>query len=296
MTVADLASCAFEREQNLASLCARLGELMEEGKPFVLLAGGTDWMVEQHARAPFSEGPPTVFDISQMAELRGIRLHGDMLSIGAATRFHEIHRDKRVQERAPLLERMARQIGAIQVQARGTLGGNIATSSPDADGVAALAAYDALLLVKSRRGERHIPLSDLQTGFKTTTREPDEVITSIEIFLPKAGSPWCFRKVGARKAPTRSKVALAAIAEVESGQVVRCGLGMASVGPVTEQLLKTRALFLSTRLDAIDERALDKAVESDIHPVDDVRSTATYRLHVAKSLVRDFARTLGARV
>lgn len=295
MTVADLASLPFERVRDLSALTARVGELCDASVPFVLLAGGTDWMVEQAQRAPFAQGAlPYVIDVSQLAELRGIELRQDRLRIGAATRFLELRRDPHVLARAPLLARMAADVGALPIQARGTLGGNLATQSPDADGIAALAAYDALVLVRSRRGERRIPLSELQTGFRTSTREPDEVLVAVEIFLPPAEAAWMWRKVGARKAQAVSKVALAAVTDVQGDQLIRCGLGMASVAPVVAILQRTRELFLSTRLARLEAEDLDKAVEADIAPVSDVHTTASYRLHVAQALVRELARSLGA--
>lgn len=300
MTIADLHSVAFGKVRDLAALCQQVTGLVDEQRPFVLLAGGTDWMVEQEMRKPFaslaSDVVPIVLDVSQLGELRGIQLEGDVLRIGAATRYLEIRRDPRVLSRAPLLERMARDVGAIQIQARGTLGGNLATGSPAADGVAALAAYDAILLVKSTRGERRISFAELQTGYKQSTRAPDEVIVAIEILLPRAGSHWYWRKVGTRRAQAISKVALAAIAEVEAGQVIRCGLGMASVAPVTAILPRTRETFLSTRIAELDGERLDKAVDADITPIDDVRSNGSYRMHVAKAVIRDFACKLGAKI
>src|SRR5262249_25900094 len=103
----------------------------------VLYAGGTDWMVEQEMRRPLTPGEPAplVVDVSRMEELRGIQKDGETLRIGAATTYLEIRRSLVVNERAPLLERMGRDVGAIQIQARGTLGGNLATASPAADGV-----------------------------------------------------------------------------------------------------------------------------------------------------------------
>ena len=139
-------------------------------------------------------------------------------------------------------------------------------------------------------------MGELQTGYKSSTRAPDEVIVAVDLPLTKKGSPWFWRKVGTRRAQAISKVALAAIAELDGDQVVRCGLGMASVAPVTALLPKTRQLFLSTSLTRLTGPAIDKAVEADITPIDDVRSTRRYRLHVAQAVVRDFARTLGARL
>jgi CO/xanthine dehydrogenase FAD-binding subunit len=191
---------------------------------------------------------------------------------------------------------MARDVGAVQIQARGTLGGNLATASPAADGVAALAAYDADVLVKSARGERRIPMAELQTGYKTGARAPDEVIVAIEIALPKAGSAWIWRKVGARRAQAISKVALAGVASVEGGRASRVGIGMASVAPVTALLRRTRELVLSRPLAEITEADVDRAVAEDVAPIDDVRSTRDYRIHCAKAVTKTFLRELGAPV
>lgn len=296
MTIADLASVPFERPADLTALCSRVGELADAEQPFVLLAGGTDWMVEQELRKPFAAGgAPQVLDVSRLARLHELKLEGDVLSIGAGVSYWQLRNSAEVRAHAPLIERMSRDVGAIQIQARGTLGGNLATGSPAADGVAALAAYDAVIVVQSRRGVRRIPMSELQTGYKASTRERDEVIVAIELLLPGPGTHWYWRKVGTRRAQAISKVALGAIARVEAGQVVRCGFGMASVAPVTALLPRTRELFLSSKLATITPAALDKAVESDVSPIDDVRSTGEYRLHVAKAVVRDFARELGVR-
>lgn len=299
MTVADLTSLSFQRPADLAALVARVAELVSDGRSPILLAGGTDFLVEQEMRKPFPDDPeklPPVLDISRVGELRGIELRGDVLRIGAATTYLEMERSADVLARAPLIERMGKDVGAITIQARGTFGGNLATASPAADGVAALAAYDAVVVVRSVGGERLIPMAELQTGYKASTRAADEVIVAIDLPLTKQGSPWFWRKVGTRRAQAISKVALAAIAELDGDQVVRCGLGMASVAPVTALLPRTRQLFLSTSLPAISAQAIDKAVEADITPIDDVRSTRRYRLHVAQAVVRDFARSLGANV
>jgi CO/xanthine dehydrogenase FAD-binding subunit len=188
---------------------------------------------------------------------------------------------------------MAADVGAAQIQARGTLGGNLATASPAADGVAALAAYDASILVRSARGARTIPFADLQTGYKTSSRAADEVIVAVELALPALGAPWVWRKVGARRAQAISKVALAGVAELAGGRATRFGLGMAAVAPVTARLASVRALATSTPLAALGSPAIERAVEADVAPIDDVRSTREYRLHCAKALVRAWLRQLG---
>jgi len=296
MSLADLARFEMTRQSSLDALCAVVTERHEKGLATILYAGGTDWMVEQEMRAPLAAEPPLVVDIGRLDELRGIACDGQTLRIGAATTYLEIERSPVIQARAPMLVRMAKDVGAVQIQARGTLGGNLATASPAADGVAALAAYDATVVVKSARGERRIAMAALQTGYKKSTRAADEIIVAVEFALPPAGSPWYWRKVGARRAQAISKVALAGVAVVDAGQVTRLGLGMVSVAPVTALMAATRALALGSPLAAITGEALDRAVDADVAPIDDVRSTQEYRRHVARALTRDLLRQLGAPV
>jgi CO/xanthine dehydrogenase FAD-binding subunit len=298
MSLADLGLFEMHRSPSLGALCALVAERHARGQATVLYAGGTDWMVEQEMRRPIpaGEAPPLVVDISRMEELRGIRGEGDTLWIGAATTYLEMRRSPLVLERAPLLARMAADVGAIQIQARGTLGGNLATASPAADGVAALAALDATIVVESARGARRIPMAELQTGYKRSIRQADEVIVAVEIALPEAGSPWFWRKVGARRAQAISKVALAGVAEVREGRARRFGVGMASVAPVTAQMPATRALVLGRPLAELTAAEVDGAVEADVSPIDDVRSTRVYRLHAARAVTRALLRELGAPV
>ncbi len=298
MTVADLVAYDMKHAESIDSVCGILAERHARGEATVLLAGGTDWVVEQEMRKPLAPGQtlPLVVDISRLSDLRGISLQRGVLRIGAAATYLEIRRHPDVLARAPMLERMASELGALQIQGRGTLGGNLATASPAADGVAALAAYDATIVVRSVRGERRIAFTDLQTGYKQSTRAPDEMIVAVEMNLPGEGTPWIWRKVGTRRAQAISKMALAGIAVRSDQRVVRFGLGMASVAPVTATLPKTRALVLSKPLPDISGEELDAAVLADISPIDDVRSTRDYRKHVAKAIVRAFLRDLGAPV
>lgn len=303
MAIADLASHEMWRPGSLAALCERLAERHAEGLRTVLLAGGTDWVVEQEMAkiALPGAGLPLVADISRLPELRGIELStGEggkaTLRIGAAATYLELRRHEltgRGEARAPLFARMAQDLGALQIQARGTLGGNLATASPAADGVTALCAHDATVILASVRGERRVPIAEYQTGYKKSVRLPDEVIVAFEIDLP-ASYAWYWRKVGTRRAQAISKVALSAVAVVDQGRITRLGFGMASVAPVTALLQNTKSYLLERPLSAIVPAELAAKVRSDIAPIDDVRSTREYRAHTARVLVTDFLRQLGA--
>ncbi len=297
MSLHDLPRYEMCHVADLDELCQLVYEKVNRSEPIRLLAGGTDLMVELVRGKQAPDPLPLVVDVSRLDELRAITWDGKRLTIGAAVTFLELQRHPLVAEWAPIVARMARDVGGPTIQARGTLGGNLATASPAADGVAVLAALDANVLVRSARGARRIPFAKLQTGYKASIRTAEEVIVAFEFVPPAPGATWLWRKVGPRLAQAISKVALAGVAELgDGGQVTRVGLALASVAPVTARMDQTRALLAGAVPGQLDGEALDAAVESDISPIDDVRSTRIYRIHCAKALVRGFARELGAPV
>ncbi len=294
MGLADLSRYAFARPHAVAEACELLATRASKALPTTLLSGGTDWFVERHT-APAMDletEPPLVVDVSGLAELTRIEWSGRTVRIGAAVPYATLRKDPSIASRLPLLSAMSKDVGAVQIQARGTLGGNLGTASPAADGVAALAALDARIVLTSVRGRRSVPIAAFLTGYRTTAREVDELIAEVEIDVPEPGSTWFWRKVGTRLAQAISKVALAAVASGAGERLTRVGLGMASVLPVTAFLPSVRELLATTTPEAIADGPLDEATVRDIAPIDDVRSTASYRRHVAKALVRNFVHTV----
>jgi xanthine dehydrogenase small subunit len=296
VSLCDLSRYPMRHASSLVELCAWLGERHARGERTVLLAGGTDFVVEVKqapAQAP-ERSLPLVLDVGRLAELRQIRASAELVSLGAACSFREIAASAAVRERLPLLVRAATDVGGPTIQARGTLGGNLGTASPAADGVAAIAALDATIVVQSVRGERRIAMAELQTGYKQSSRQPDEVIVAIEIRPPAADARWSWRKVGARRAQAIAKVGLAAVAELDGRRVRRFAAAASSVAPVTALMPRTRALLSGAKLGSLSAAQLDAAVDGDVSPIDDLRSTGLYRAHCLRALVRNFARELGA--
>jgi CO/xanthine dehydrogenase FAD-binding subunit len=175
-----------------------------------------------------------------------------------------------------MLVEAARQVGGAQIQNRGTLGGNIANASPAGDTLPVLAAAEAIVVLQSAGGERRVPFTALFSGYRETVRRPDELIVAIEVG-PLEGAQW-FRKVGTRAAQSISKVVMAG---VRSGSP-RIALG--SVGPTVARLPQTElALAQGQR---IDEAV--RTLETEIRPIDDLRSSAEYRRRVSGNLLRRF--------
>ena len=108
-----------------------------------------------------------------------------------------------------MLVAAAREVGGVQIQNRGTIGGNIANASPAGDTLPVLAAADAVLVLRSVDGERRVPFTGFYTGYRTSVRRPDELVVAVEI-APIEGAQW-FRKVGTRAAQAISKVVMAAV-------------------------------------------------------------------------------------
>lgn len=292
MSVADLSHYDMRHAASLDALCEIVHQHHETG--VALLAGGTDLLVQISQGKP-ARGPlPLVVDVSRMPELRGIDYDGKRIRIGAAATYLELQRHEAIRSYTPLIAKMTYDVGGPTIQARGTLGGNLATASPAADGVAAIAPFAPIIEVRSVRGTRRIAMRDFQVGYKESSRHPDEVIVAIEITPPPLGYHWVWRKVGTRRAQAISKVALGAIAVLEEGKVKRFGAALASVAPITALMNETRAVVLGRAPDSVKDDALEQAILKDIAPIDDLRSTRDYRLHCSKALVKAFLAELSA--
>jgi CO/xanthine dehydrogenase FAD-binding subunit len=215
-------------------------------------------------------------DLSQLGPLKRIRLEGESLVIGALATHTDIIRSKHVRRMVPMLVSAAREVGGPQIQNRGTLGGNIANASPAGDTLPVLAAADAVVVLESVDGQRKVPFNAFYTGYRTSVMRPDELIVAVEIG-PVKDAQW-FRKVGTRAAQAISKIVMAAV----RGPSVRVALG--SVAATTIRLPKTEAVLSGG--GTIEEA--QRVLTAEIHPIDDVRSTARYRLQVASNLLGQF--------
>lgn len=213
-------------------------------------------------------------DLSRLDELRGIAERGESLTIGALATHGEIERSPAVRRRLPILAQAAAEIGGPQIRNRGTLGGNLATGSPAGDTLPVLAVAEATVVVRSVAGERRIPFADFYTGYRRTAMRPDELLVAVEI-PPLPGRGW-FRKVGTRAAQAISKVVMAAVRDEP------CRVAFGSVAATVVRVPRTEAAL------GVSLAAAQAALREEITPIDDIRSTAAYRLRVAERLLARF--------
>ena len=247
----------------------------------VPICGGTDLMVGWNlAHAPM----PGCIDLSGLRELQRIEVHVDRVVIGAGASCAQIASHPEIRAHWPMLAASARQTGSIAIQNRATLGGNIMNASPAADNPPALLAYGATLQLGSTRETRSIDYAGFHTGYKQTQAAPDELLLSVTLPRPPAGSIHFYRKVGTRQAQAISKVALAALLQWEDERLATARFGFASVAPVP---LLARALaqrLLHCERGRIESARVAAALAADLAPIDDIRSTALYRRRVATNL------------
>jgi CO/xanthine dehydrogenase FAD-binding subunit len=259
------------------------------------VAGGTDLLVQ--ITGEIGEPPDRVMDIWGLDELRGIRLDGEMLVLGALTTYTEIRRSPLVAELFPALAEAAATIGAAQIQNRGTIGGNAANASPAGDTLPILLACDAELILGSIRGERTVAAGDFWPAYRETALQPDELIVRIRVPLPPSRQVR-FRKVGTRRVQAISKVVMAlAWQSVEPGgpqaewHDVRLAVGSVAATPI--RVPQTEAVLEGS---APTETTADRAaavLADEISPIDDVRSSADYRRAVAARVLHRLLRDEG---
>ena len=248
--------------------------LRDEG-PLVPLAGCTDVYVNLN----FGTLKDTRFlNLWRLEEMRRIQMRGKILSIGALATYTQMIRSPLVRKRLPILAAASREVGGVQIQNQGTIGGNIANASPAGDTLPVLAVAEAVLVLKSADGTRRVPFNSFYTGYRKSVLRPDELIVGVEI-RPIEGRQW-FRKVGTRAAQAISKVVMAAIRAPQP----RIALG--SVAPTVLRLPKTEAVL--ARGGSIKEAR--QTLAEGIQPIDDFRSTAEYRRRVSANLLERFWR------
>jgi len=266
------------------SLPDALKMLRDEG-PLVPMAGCTDLYVSLN----FGTLKDTRFlNLWNLDVLRNIELRDDLLTIGALATHSDLIRSPLVRKRIPMLAAAAREVGGVQIQNRGTLGGNVANASPAGDTLPVLSAADAVVVLRSAAGTRRVPFTAFYTGYRETVRRSDELITGFEI-PAIAGAQW-FRQVGTRAAQAISKIVVAAVAPSmrrSSGGPATLGavrIALGSVAPTVVRATRTEAALAGG--STIEEA--QQILVDEIAPIDDIRSTAEYRRRVAANLLARF--------
>ncbi len=271
------------------SLAEAYEMLAERGKDARIIAGGTDLMVLMNSH---QLDTAEFIDIWCLDELRGIADEGEQIRIGGLTTYTQLIQSPLVQQNIPALVEASRTIGAIQIQNRGTIGGNIVNASPAGDSLPVLAAFDAEVEIGSIRGVRRVSFNQFYTGYRQTVVEPDEMLLAVRAPKLKNGERSFFRKVGTRRAQAISKVVMAAKAEASDGTIKHISIGIGSVAPTVIRAPQTEALL--TKASSSIELILQarRTIIQEVVPITDLRSTERYRRIVTGNVLDRFLRQL----
>jgi CO/xanthine dehydrogenase FAD-binding subunit len=267
-----------------ASLSEALALFSREPGVWQPFAGGTDLMVLLEAGKLTHK---RYLSLSKLENLRGIEVTADSVILGALTTYSEIQKHPVLQAEFPMLCAAARETGSVATQNRGTLGGNIMNASPAADSPPALLCYDAEVELVSERRVRWLPYHGFHTGYKKMQIAPDELLRAVRI--PRRAKAWrqYYRKVGTRKAQAISKVCFAGAALMQNGAVRDIRIALGSVAPIVLRAVGTEDALRGGQITA-PFAAVRQTLAREIAPIDDIRSTAQYRLRVAQNLLEEF--------
>jgi CO/xanthine dehydrogenase FAD-binding subunit len=226
----------YLRPETLATALGMLKGDALKGAPFSVLAGGTDFYPARVGPAP----DENLLDISALNNLRAIDEQPDHWRLGALTTWSDIIRA----ELPPIFDGLklaAREVGGVQIQNRGTLGGNLCNASPAADGVPPLLSLGASVELSSASGVQTLALGDFILGARKTALQADQLLTSLIVPKPStAHAAGHFVKLGARKYMIISIVMLAANIEIDGAGRISAARVAAGACPVACRLLKTR--------------------------------------------------------
>ena len=253
-------------------------ELLGSKEDAKLLAGG-------HSLLPLMKfrlaRPATLIDIGRLSDLAGVgNGSGELLTIGALTRHHDLANDPLVQEHCPILAYAAALVGDSQVRHRGTLGGSLAHGDPASDLPTIALTLDAQIVVRGPNGERTIGAGEFFKGFYETALAPDEVITHVRI--PKTGTArWSYIKFRQR-ALDWATVGVAAVVEPANGGIKSARIGLTNMGQTPLRASAVEQALANASHDTV-QAAAAKADEGTDPPADSFASS-DFRRHLSHVL------------
>ena len=272
------------------SVADALELLSTHGEKAKVLSGGQSLLPAMNLRLI---APELVVDIGELAELRGIAVKGNVLTIGALTRHADLLKSPDIAAHAPLLKRAAAHVAHPAIRNRGTIGGSLAQADPASELPACMLALGATIIVRGTSGERRIAAREFFTGIYETVLAPQELLVAVELSVMPENSAHFFHEF-ARRHGDYAIVGLAAQAVVTNGQFADLHLGFLAVGDRPLLAASARKLVDVAVTPAVLAEAAS-ALHEELEPLEDQQATPAMRRHLAKVLLMRCAASLLAR-
>ena len=256
-------------------------ELLDEhGEDARILAGGQSLMPTLNMRL---SQPEILVDINRLEELKGIKLDGDTIVIGALTRHVEVMNSEIVSKHLPLIAEAMPYVAHVAIRNRGTIGGSIALSDPAAEMPACALALGASLVVQSSEGKREIPAEEFFHGLYETARAENELLIEVRFPIQKEGNVSVFMELARR----HGDFAIAGI----------CAYGKVSGNTIDDMRLvyfasEDRPMIGENAIAALNGKtwsddtkdAVACALENDLDPMANLHGSSAMKMHLQKVL------------
>lgn len=270
------------------SLAEALELLDTHGPDARLLAGGQSLI----ASLAFRLSEPTVLiDISRIEDLRGIRLAGDTIRIGAGTTHAQLGRDPFITTHAPLFHKAAPLIAHAAIRNRGTIGGSIAYADPASELPACCVALDATVVARSKGGMRRVAARDFFTGLLTTALEAGEIIEAVEVPAASPGSRHAIEEV-TRRSGDYAMAGFAANVRLDGARVADARLVGFGIGETPVTASSAAAALVGRPLDADAIAAAQAALDTDVDPPADPHGSSETKRHLARVVLGRVLRSI----
>ncbi|MFC1580407.1 FAD binding domain-containing protein [Thermodesulfobacteriota bacterium] len=245
------------------------------------VAGGTDVMVRINQKALH---PDALVSLRGLEELKGIADNGG-ITLGSMTLLRDIERDSFIARHCPALTQAMARLANPQIRNVATIGGNLCNAAPSADGAPPLMVAEAVLTIEGPGGTRDVPVEDFFTGPGGNGMGPLEILKAVRLPKLPDRTGMAFLKVGR----TRQDLAIvnaSALLVMENGTCKKCRLAIGAVAPVPLRLKKVEEMVEGRKIDSDLLLHVGTAVEREVRPINDVRSTEEYRRTVSGVLIR----------
>ncbi len=254
--------------------------LVAHGDKAKVLSGGQSLMPAMNLRLI---SPELIIDIGEIAELRGIAVRGDVLTIGALTRHVDLLRSPEIAAHAPLLAEAVSHIAHPAVRNRGTIGGSLAHADPASELPASMVALNATIIVRGQSGERRMAAEEFFKGIYETALSAQELLISVELPVAQKNSAHFFYEF-ARRHGDYAIAGLVAQAIVQGDVFTDLRMAFFAVGdrPV---LAKAAKRLVNVAVTPAVLSGASMALGEELDPHEDQQASASMRRHLAKVLL-----------
>ena len=269
---------AFEYHRP-SDIAGALSVLAEHGDDARVIAGGHSLIPMMKLRMA---DVPHLIDLQDIDALKGIRVDGDTISIGAMTTQHELISNDALAAAAPIVREAALQIADPQVRYMGTVGGNVANGDPGNDMPGLMQCLDATFTLQGVDGTRDVKARAFYEAAYMTERDDEEILTQISFKSTAAGYAYEKQK---RKIGDYATAACAVLLEKSGDTVASASVAMTNLSDVPVFSTAANEALVGTSCDAAAVKAAVAAAVADIDPTEDNRGPVEFKIHVAGIII-----------